>query len=96
MAALVMKYVVVINSTVDLLSYNSYFIWKDKYLYDCVLVMLYTLVRLVLVADTNICHFDRCPTAIPMSWTTPLLNEQGISFICGGIKLINASWIRTY
>ena len=44
MAALVMKYVVVINSTVDLLLYNSYFIWKDKYLYDCVLVMLYMLV----------------------------------------------------
>ena len=75
---------------------TSYIVCNGKYLYDCVLVILYTLVRLVLVADTNICHFDRCPTTIPMSWTTPLLKEIGIAFICGGIKLIHARWIRTH
>ena len=82
MAALVMKYVVVINSTVDLLLYNSYFIWKDKYLYDCVLYVSVTWPWwrvLPYVTLTGV------PTVL-IGWSTATTREQGIAFYAGELN----------
>ena len=86
MTALVMKHIVVINSTVDLLFYNNYFICNDEYYYGCILIKFYVIVLpgpgggyYLYVTLTG------APT-VPTGRPIAAAKEQGVAFYAGELK----------